>query len=194
MNLDALSDLVLLLVCVALIWRTHRTRNAVRVALGLIGAAALLGVLRFSGVALVWGPHRFFSLLAACAAFPLLAAALRWPDAPLSCRATAAGRFVVVVGGIGVGCTVAGLALWSQVVPGVSALLILWTALWQRSALALTGALVLAASFAVAANPKPDALYLALFNGTQALHYLLASGLVLLVLAPLRQAVPAVEP
>ena len=37
------------------------------------------------------GPHRFTSLLAACAAFPLLASGLRWPDAPPCTRARRSG-------------------------------------------------------------------------------------------------------
>ena len=72
MNADALSDLVLLLVCAGIAWRSKSARPAVAVASALIGAAAMLGVLRYSGVPLVWGPHRFASLLAACAAFLLL--------------------------------------------------------------------------------------------------------------------------
>ena len=110
MNPDALSDLVLLLVCAAILWFHLRQRPAVAVAAGLIGLAACLGVLRYSGWAEMLGPHRFTSLLAACAAFPLLASGLRWPDAPLATRGAAVGRFVLVVGGVGIVLTLAGLA------------------------------------------------------------------------------------
>lgn len=65
MNPDALSDLVLLLVCAAILWFHLRQRPAVAVAAGLIGLAACLGVLRYSGWAEMLGPHRFTSLLAA---------------------------------------------------------------------------------------------------------------------------------
>ena len=109
MNPDALSDLVLLLVCAAILWFHLRQRPAVAVAAGLIGLAACLGVLRYSGWAEMLGPHRFTSLLAACAAFPLLASGLRWPDAPLATRGAAVGRFVLVVGGVGIVLTLAGL-------------------------------------------------------------------------------------
>ena len=182
MNADALSDLVLLLVCAAVVWRNLRTRPAIAMGAGLIGAAALLGVLRYSGIALVYGPHRFLSLLAACTAFSLLAAGLRWADATIATRRAAVGRFVVVFGGVGVALTVFGVALWSQAVAGLSALLIVWTALQQRRALAICGALLLAASFVVAALAKPDTLYLGYFNSIQALHYLLAAGIALLAL------------
>lgn len=183
MNADALSDLVLLLVCAAVVWRDLRTRPAIAVGAGLIGFAALLGVVRFSGVAMVYGPHRFFSLLAACVAFSLLAAGLRWPDAAIAKRHAAIGRFVVVVGGLGVALTVLGVALWSQIVPGLSAVVIVWTALQQRSAAAIIGALLLVGSFVVAATGKAGGLYLNYFNSTQALHYLLAAGIALLALA-----------
>ena len=77
MNADALSDLVLLLVCGTIVWFHRRERPALAVAAGLIGLAACLGVFRYSGWAEMLGPHRFTSLLAACAAFPLLASGLR---------------------------------------------------------------------------------------------------------------------
>ncbi|WVM87554.1 hypothetical protein UMZ34_13085 [Halopseudomonas pachastrellae] len=88
-------------------------------------------------------------------AFTLLAAGLRWPDAAIARRAAAVGRCVVVVGGVGVALTVWGVGLWSQIVPGLSALVIVWTALQQRRALAIVGALLLVGSFAVAATGKP---------------------------------------
>ena len=192
MNADALSDLVLLLVCASMARRSKHARPAVASAAALIGAAASLGVLRYSGVPLVWGPHRFASLLAACAAFPLLAAALRWPDAPLSTRYAAVGRFVVVWGGVGIALTVLGVGLWSQLVPGLSAVLIVWTVVQQRSLAGILGALLLVGSFVVAATGKPDTVYLNAFNSTQALHYLLAAGLLGLVWRqPNRAALPA---
>jgi hypothetical protein len=119
-------------------------------------------------------------LIAACTAFPLLAAGLRWPDAPLAARYAAVGRFVVVWGGVGVALTVLGLNLWRDVVPGLSAVLIVWTVVQQRSVPGIVGALLLVGSFVVAAAGKPDTLYLNQFNSTQALHYLLAAGMGLL--------------
>ena len=238
MNADALSDLVLMLVCASIAWRSRQTRPAVAIATTLIGAAALLGVLRYSGVSMLWGPHRFASLLAACAAFPLLAAGLRWSDGALATRHAAVGRFVVVWGGVGIALTVMGVTplreampselflvlvflataiplvtaagvllmvyiifigrariAWGgaiivlmaltvaplrDVVPGISALLILWTVVQQRSVTGIVGALLLVGSFIVAATGKPDTQYLNVFNSTQALHYLLAAGLGLL--------------
>ena len=180
MNADAFSDLVLLLVCAAIAWRDWRGRPAIAIGALLIGIAAFLGVLRFSGVDALLGPHRFFSMLSACVAFTLIAAGLRWPDAPLATRMAAAGRFVVVFGGLGVGLTALGVALWKDLVPGVSALVIVVTAFQQRSPRAIAGALLLVASFVVAALYAKINPYLSPLNSTQALHYLLAAGLALL--------------
>ena len=186
MNADALSDLVLLLVCGTIVWFHRRERPALAVAAGLIGLAACLGVFRYSGWAEMLGPHRFASLLAACAAFPLLAAGLRWPDAPLATRATAVGRFVLIVGGVGIALTLSNVALWRDVVPGVSALVITWTVVQQRNAWGMAGTLALLASFAVAATGKADSNYLGLFNTVQLMHYTLALALALLAVGATR--------
>ena len=66
MNPDALSDLVLLAACAASAWRVAVVRAAWRGAMLLLGLAAAMGVLRYSGLEWALGPHRFFSLLAAC--------------------------------------------------------------------------------------------------------------------------------
>jgi hypothetical protein len=109
----------------------------------------------------------------------LLASGLRWPDAPLATwrggRAFCAGR-----GGVGIVLTLAGLALWSQVVPGVCALVIAWTAVQQRNTWGLAGTLALLGSFVVAATGKADSNYLGLFNTVQLMHYTLALALALL--------------
>ena len=186
MNADALSDLVLLLVCGVVVWFHRRERPALAVAAGLIGLAAGLGVLRYSGWAEMLGPHRFASLLAACAAFPLLAAGLRWPDAPLATRATAVGRFVLIGGGVGIALTLSGVTLWRDVVPGVSALVIAWTVVQQRNAWGMAGTLALLGSFVVAATGKADSNYLGLFNAVQLMHYALALALALLAVGATR--------
>ena len=98
------------------------------------------------------------------------------------------------LGGVGVALTVMGVGLWSQIVPGLSALVIVWTALQQRRALAIVGALLLVGSFAVAATGKPGTLYLDYFNSTQALHYLLAAGIALLALPRLSAQADASAP
>lgn len=178
MNADALSDLVLMVACIGSGLYVGVERPAWRGAMVLLGLAAALGVLRFSGLEWALGPHRFASLLAACTAFLLMLAALRWPQGPLARRAAAVGRFVVLVGGVGIAVSQMLTPLWSQVIPGVSALLVMWT-LWQmRSVTGLVFGAALLASFAVAALMPADGLLGGVVNRTQAFHYLLAVALV----------------
>lgn len=183
MNADALSDLVLLLACAGTAVAWGAGRPAWRGAMVLLGLAAAAGVLRYSGVPEAQGPHRFLSLLAACVAFVLMLADLRWPDAPLAQRGAAVGRFVVLVGGLGVAVAHMLTPLWAQVVPGFSALLIVATVLQRRSAAGGVGAALLLGSFVVAAVVGAEALLPGGFSKTQALHYLLAGAVVALAWA-----------
>ena len=65
------------------LWLASRAQApvALRLACALFAAAALLGVLRFSGIYPLPTWHQFASMLGAMAAFPLLAVAIVWPDA-----------------------------------------------------------------------------------------------------------------
>jgi hypothetical protein len=66
---------------------------AFRLACGVFGVAALLGVLRFSGIYPLPSWHQFASMLGAASAFPLLAVVVLWPDS-LAARNT---RFAWIV-------------------------------------------------------------------------------------------------
>ena len=180
MNADALSDAILAAVCIYIAVRYGRELPGLALAVGLIALAAMVGVARFSGWDNFLGPHRFTSLLAACAAFPLLALVLRWLDAPSATRLTAAGRFALIVGGVGVAATTLGMTLWGMVLPGASAVLITWTMLQRRKWSGLAGAAALLAGFGVAAMGQAADNYLGVFNNIQFLHYSLAVALLLL--------------
>lgn len=120
MNADAFSDLVLALICALVFFRRIRDMPGLAIPALLVGVAACFGVLRFSGVAVALGPHRYASLFAACAAFPLLAYALRFPDDPIARRLTAASRFAFLLGGTGVAAVVlvpANGAMWPRRCP-----------------------------------------------------------------------------
>ena len=178
MNADALSDLVLLMACGTSAWMVGIRRAAWRGAMIVLGVAAACGVLRYSGMEWALGPHRFASQLAACVAFLLMLSALRWPEAPLAIRPTAVGRFVVLVGGVGVAISQVVTPLWAQLVPGLSALAIAWTAWQARSALAALASLLLIASFATAALMPAPAQLAGMLNRTQTFHYLLALAVI----------------
>jgi hypothetical protein len=186
MNADAVSDLALALACAWACAQTLRTRPGIGVAAGLIGVAACLGVLSFSGVAALEGPHDFASLVAACAAFPLLAWALRWPLDPISTRVSAAGRSAALLAGVGVLATVAGLSVWGQVAPGAAALVILWTMLRAHRPVGLLGALLLVAAFVASLAAPEDLGRLGRVSHVQWLHYPMA-----LALLALAHAAPA---
>lgn len=194
MNADAVSDLVLLLACAASAKWVGSGRAAWRGAMLLLGLAAGMGVLRYSGLEWALGPHRFFSLLAACVAFWLMVVALRWPQEPLARQATAVGRFVVLLVGLGIAASQIGAGWWAQVVPGLSALVLAWTLLQQRSTLGLLGIAALVASFSVAALAAADSQLLGLFNKTQALHYLLALAVLALGQVPPGRGQPVLKP
>jgi hypothetical protein len=189
MNADAFSDLALALICALVFFRRIRDMPGLAIPALLVGVAACFGVLRFSGVAVVLGPHRYASLFAACAAFPLLAYALRFPDDPIARRLTAASRLAFLLGGTGVAAVVLGAGKWGDVAAALSALAILWTMLFARDSLRLFGALALIAGFGVTLAFAPDA-HFGFVTPVQGLHYLLCLAFAALMLP--RRPDPAV--
>jgi hypothetical protein len=181
MNADAFSDLVLVLICALVFSRRIRDMPGLAIPALLVGVAACFGVLRFSGVPVALGPHRYASLFAACAAFPLLAYALRFPDDPIARRLDAASRFAFLVGGIGVVAVVLGVGKWGDGAAALSALVILWTMLFARDSLRLFGALALIAGFVVTLAFAPDA-HFGFVTPIQGLHYLLCLAFAALML------------
>jgi len=97
----AYTDGVLALVCVWLLTRA-KLPLGVRIAAGTLGIAAVLGVLRFSGLYPIPQWHQFVSMLGACAAFPLLAVAVLWPDAAVARQLKFAAIFFIILAVIGV--------------------------------------------------------------------------------------------
>ena len=149
MNADALSDLILALVCAYLGWSAGRQRAAWTGGMLILGIASTLGVLRFSEVPWALGPHKFMSVFSACVSFTLFAIALRWPFSPTSTRMAAAGRFIVLVGGFGVSAALTVAPWWGQALPGLSIILIVATMLQRKSLVGILGALSLVGGFAV---------------------------------------------
>ena len=97
----AYTDGVLALVCLWLLTRASLPLG-VRIAAGTLGVAAVLGVLRFSGLYPIPQWHQFVSMLGACAAFPLLAVAVWWPDAAVARQLKFASIFFIILAVIGV--------------------------------------------------------------------------------------------
>ena len=97
----AYTDGVLALVCLWLLTRSSLPLG-VRIAAGTLGAAAVLGVLRFSGLYPIPQWHQFVSMLGACAAFPLLAVAVLWPNAAVARQLKFAAIFFIILSVVGV--------------------------------------------------------------------------------------------
>ena len=97
----AYTDGVLALVCLWLLSRASLPLG-LRIAAGTLGFAAVLGVLRFSGLYPIPQWHQFVSMLGACAAFPLLAVAVLWPDAGVTRQLKFASIFFIVMAAFGV--------------------------------------------------------------------------------------------
>ena len=97
----AYTDGLLALVCLWLLARASLPLG-VRIAAGTLGIAAVLGVLRFSGLYPIAQWHLFVSMLGACAAFPLLAVAVLWPEAAVARQLKFASIFFIVLAVIGV--------------------------------------------------------------------------------------------
>lgn len=86
------------------LWLASRAQApvALRLACALFAAAALLGVLRFSGIYPLPTWHQFASMLGAMAAFPLLAVAIVWPDALVTRSTRFAWIFMCAMAVLGV--------------------------------------------------------------------------------------------
>ena len=97
----AYTDGLLALVCLWLLSRVSLPLG-VRIAAGTLGIAAVLGVLRFSGLYPIAQWHQFVSMLGACAAFPLLAVAVLWPDAAVARQLKFASIFFIILAVVGV--------------------------------------------------------------------------------------------
>jgi len=97
----AYTDGLLALVCLWLLSRVSLPLG-VRIAAGTLGIAAVLGVLRFSGLYPIPQWHQFVSMLGACAAFPLLAVAVLWPDAAVARQLKFASIFFIILAALGV--------------------------------------------------------------------------------------------
>jgi hypothetical protein len=184
MNGAGASDLLLALVCAGVIATQRRARPGVALAAGLIGLAAVLGVMRFSGLAMMTGPNKFASLLSAAAAFPLLAWCLRYPASRVALHFGTAVRPVLILVALGVAVTMAGVAQWGAALSLLSALVLLGTLALRRNALATVGAVVLLGGMLATLAGRAGA---AAIDPAVALHLGLAVGLALLVAGTARR-------
>jgi hypothetical protein len=177
MNSLALTDGLLLVVTVYLALQRHLP-IALRLACGVFGVAALLGVLRFSGVYPLPSWHQFASMLGAASAFPLLAVVVLWPDS-LAARNTRFAWIVLCITAV-IGVIVVGVGqkpIYSKSLALLSLLAICITLVrgrqWQAAlggVLMLCGSLLFASGISIGTILVPGDL----------LHIGMAAGLLLM--------------
>jgi len=179
MNYDLLSEFLLAGVTFGITWLNIKNRPGIAIGTLIIGIAALLGALIFAGISQADGPHAFVALLAGCAALPLLALSLCWSDGDLAKRIRAAVSFFLIASAVCMWVTeVLQFAAWGQIIPALSALLIMFGALRSRKPAAILGGLILLGCFTLSLlqfNIYP-------LDSEQQLHILLSAALLLVTL------------
>ena len=173
MNWQALFDALLAGVALTVAWQAARA-PALRLACTLLGAAALLGTLRFSGLLPLPSLHQLMSMLGAAVALPLLAVAVIWPDGAVALQRRSTWIFTVVSATLGMMIVVqAGLKPWSTACALAAVVSLLGMGLRRRDwTAAAGGACLLAALLAFAAQFR-----LAGFQPGDFLHLGMAAGL-----------------
>jgi len=149
MNWQAGCDGLLALAAFWVVLGPGRRLPAVQLACLLLGSAAVLGTLRFSGLLPLPPLHQFVSLLGAGVGLPLLAVALVAPAGAVATQprftwifAVIAAVFCVLLG------VVAGLKLWGSVCAFAAALTIAAVAARRQDRLALGAGICMVLAFA----------------------------------------------
>jgi hypothetical protein len=149
MNWQAGFDGLLALAAFWVVLGPARHLPALRLGCVLLGSAAVLGTLRFSGVLPLPQLHQFVSLLGAGVGLPLLALTLVAPDGAVASQRRYTWIFAVVAAVlcvlIGV---VAGIKLWGSVCAFASALIIAAVSSRRRDLLALGAGICMVLAFA----------------------------------------------
>lgn len=148
MNWQAGLDGLLAAVAIWVAIGPARALPALRLGVVLLGAAAVLGTLRFSGILPLPALHQFLSLLGAGAGLPLLALAVTRPTG----RVARETRYAWVLGVCAsVLCVllvvVGGFKLWSSICAFASALAILGVCARRRDGLAAGAGLCMVLAF-----------------------------------------------
>jgi lysylphosphatidylglycerol synthetase-like protein (DUF2156 family) len=177
MNWQALFDGILAVVAFGVLALAAPSRPSLRMACMLLGTAATLGTLRFSGLLPLPALHQFASMLGAGVGLPLLAIAVSQPNSAVATQRRYAWIFAVVAAVV---CTVlvmvAQLKAWAAICAVMATLTIVISGISRRQGVtAIAGLLMLLALGAFAAKLQFGALQPGDF-----LHIGLALGLLLL--------------
>jgi hypothetical protein len=149
MNSLAISDALLAATAFWVALRMAQALPGMRLGCLLIGAAALAGSLRFSGLYPLPPLHEFLSMLGAVSALPLLAIAVAWPTSAVS--ATRRFTWVFFAGSAALGVlvvSVGGLRVGADICAVLSVLTLLAASLRRKEWLGVGTAVCLALAFA----------------------------------------------
>ena len=147
MNNLAISDSFLFLVATYFALQS-KIPIAFRLGAAVLGAAAILGVLRFSELLPLPQLHSFFSALGASSAFLLIGVSVIWPARLVSVKAKYASILLIVSAALGlIMVTGFGFVIFGKLIALLSVLLIVVSALRNRRIYSLFGALALASGF-----------------------------------------------
>ncbi|PUE42961.1 hypothetical protein [Limnohabitans sp. Bal53] len=159
MNLQALFDAVLAVVCLALAFDASKARPAWRLSQLLLAAAAILGALRFSQLLPMPSLHQFFSMLGAGVGLPLLAMAVIQPDSAVATQRRFAWIYAIVAATACIFLVmVAQIKAWTAVCALLSALSIVVLGVKNQKKLTALGGLLLLmtlTAFALKLNAPP---------------------------------------
>jgi hypothetical protein len=154
MNLQAALDGLLAVSALWLARQAGPKAPALRLGCVLLGIAAVLGTLRFSGLLPLPAWHQFFSMLGAGVGLPLLAIAMTQPRSAIASQRRFAWVFGVTAA---VTCTLLVMVvqwkLWTSVCALASAIgMLIWGIRHQQGAVTATGLLMLITLGAFAAK------------------------------------------
>ena len=173
MNWQAFFDACLAAVALWTAFNCTAQRPAVRLGCVLLGLAAVLGALRFSGLLPLPPLHQVMSMLGAAVGLPLLAIAVIAPASAVTTQTRYAWIFAVTAAVLGMlVVVVAGIKLWGSVwaLLAVLAMVVVagWTRRWNLLAAAacmLAALLAFAAGFAAGSLGPGDFLHIGLAAG-----------------------------
>lgn len=147
MNSLAISDGLLFLVACYFALQV-RMPIAFRLGSAILGAAAILGALRFSGLLPLPQMHDFFSTLGASSAFALVSASVIWPNQIVSLKAKYASILFIISAALGLIMVVGfEFVIFGQLMAFLSVFLVAISSLKNKRIDGFLGALVMATGF-----------------------------------------------
>jgi lysylphosphatidylglycerol synthetase-like protein (DUF2156 family) len=153
MNWAALLDSVLALSALGLAWRHGGRWPGLGLGAVLLGIAAVLGSLRFSGLMPLPSLHQFASLIGAAVGLPLIATTVAHAQGGVANTRRYTWIMAVILAVLAVVVTVVGgIKLWPTLTAVVSVVAVAWAAARQRSAVLWGVAIALGLGFAAFAS------------------------------------------